>query len=230
MIANGLITPETLEREYPFYVYNNTLNDTMSLIGIDIDIPQNGFNVWEDRILIGTSVKDQDSQWNGTWVGTTCEIDFRGILEEDRPGFGDVYSVSFDRPFWDGDTLLFSTGIKDTVIAESLRNEMDNIRVVPNPYVMTNLLEEAIYSTSFNQRRKLMFTHLPSRCEIKIYSVSGVLVDKIIVDNNADNGVAYWDLLSNESLEVAAGMYIYHIKSLVYADGPEKIGKFAIIK
>jgi len=230
LIANGLITQETLTREYPFYVYNNTLNDTMSLIGIDVDIPQNGFNVWEDRILIGTSVKDEESQWNGTWIGTTSEIDFRGIVEQDRPAFGDVYSVTFDRPFWDGDTLIFSTGLKDTIIVENLDNEMDQIRVVPNPYVMTNLLEEAIYSTSFNQRRKLMFTHLPARCEIKIYTVSGVLVDKIIVDNNADNGVAYWDLLTNESLEVAAGMYVYHIKSLVYDNGPEKIGKFAIIK
>ena len=95
---------------------------------------------------------------------------------------------------------------------------------------MTNLLEEAIYSTSFNQRRNLMFTHLPARCEIKIFTVSGVLVDKIIVNNNLDNGVAYLDLLTNESLEVAAGMYVYHVKDLVYDNGSEKIGKFAIIK
>ena len=52
-----------------------------------------------------------------------------------------------------------------------------------------------------------------------------------IVDNNYDDGTAYWDLLSNESLEVAAGMYIYHVKSLLEGDnGSEKIGKFAIIK
>ena len=95
---------------------------------------------------------------------------------------------------------------------------------------MTNLLEEAIYSTKFNQRRKLMFIHLPARCIINIYTVSGILVDRIEVDNPSDNGVAYWDLLTNESLEVAAGMYVYHIKSLVNENGPEKVGKFAIIK
>ena len=230
LMASGLITLESLTREYPFYIENTTLNDTMSLIGIDIDVPQNGFNVWEDRILVGTSVKDSDSPYYGTWVGTTCEIDFRGIQESSRPQFGDKYEVKFDRPFWSGDTLIFSTGIKDTIIEKKLNNEMEKIRVVPNPYVMTNLLEEAIYSTSFNQRRKLMFTHLPARCEIKIFTVSGVLVDKIIVDNNLDNGVAYWDLLTNESLEVAAGMYVYHVKDLVYDNGSEKIGKFAIIK
>ena len=107
---------------------------------------------------------------------------------------------------------------------------MDRIRVVPNPYVMTNLLEESIYNTDFNQRRKLMFTHLPAQCIIEIYTTSGILVDTIEVNNSVDDGVAYWDLLTSESLEVAAGMYIYYVKSLVFNNGPEKIGKFAIIK
>ena len=117
-----------------------------------------------------------------------------------------------------------------TVDATDLKNDMDKIKVVPNPYVMTNLLEESIYNTDFNQRRKLMFTHLPSRCVIEIYTTSGLLVDSIEVNNAVDDGVAYWDLLTSESLEVAAGMYIYYVKSLVHKNGPEKIGKFAIIK
>ena len=95
---------------------------------------------------------------------------------------------------------------------------------------MTNLLEESIYNTDFNQRRKLMFTHLPAQCIIEIYTVSGILVDTIEVNNALDDGVVYWDLLTNESLEVAAGMYIYYVKSLVNNSGNEKIGKFAIIK
>ena len=95
---------------------------------------------------------------------------------------------------------------------------------------MTNLLEESIYNTDFNQRRMLMFTNLPSKCYIEIYTTSGVLVDRIEVNNSIDNGVAYWDLLTNESLEVAAGMYIYYVKSLMFDNGSEKIGKFAIIK
>ena len=56
------------------------------------------------------------------------------------------------------------------------------------------------------------------------------MVDTIEVNNALDDGVAYWDLLTNESLEVAAGMYIYYVKSLVNNSGNQKIGKFAIIK
>ena len=213
---------ESISRSYPFYVYNRTLNDTMSLIGIDSN--GNGFNPWEDRIIVGTSNDD------GLWLGTTCEIDFAGILEESLPTSGDIYSVRFNRPFWSGDHLIFDTGDYGSISDSKLANEMDKIKVVPNPYVMTNLLEESIYNTDFNQRRKLMFTHLPAQCIIEIYTVSGILVDTIEVNNALDDGVAYWDLLTSESLEVAAGMYIYYVKSLVNNSGNEKIGKFAIIK
>ena len=64
--------------------------------------------------------------------------------------------------------------LSDEALIKSI--EMDRIRVVPNPYVMTNLLEESIYNTDFNQRRKLMFTHLPAQCIIEIYTTSGILV------------------------------------------------------
>ena len=213
---------DVFSRSYPFYIYNNTLNDTMSLIGIDDN--RDGFNPWEDKILVGTSDE------NGFWVGTTCEIDFAGVLQESLPSSGDIYSVRFNRPFWSGDYSFFDTGDFGSISDSKLSNEMDKIKVVPNPYVMTNLLEESIYNTDFNQRRKLMFTHLPAQCIIEIYTVSGILVDTIEVNNALDDGVVYWDLLTNESLEVAAGMYIYYVKSLVNNRGNEKIGKFAIIK
>ena len=213
---------ESISRNYPFYVYNRTLNDTMSLIGIDSN--GDGFDPFEDKILVGMADED------GIWLGTTCELDFEGILENSLPSQGDIYSVRFNRPFWSGDYLILETGDEGTIISSDLRDEMDRIRVVPNPYVMTNLLEESIYNTDFNQRRKLMFTHLPAQCIIEIYTTSGILVDTIEVNNSEDDGVAYWDLLTSESLEVAAGMYIYYVKSLVFNNGPEKIGKFAIIK
>ena len=107
-------------------------------------------------------------------------------------------------------------------------NEMEKIKVVPNPYVCTNVMEGAIFNTGYNQRRKLMFTHLPSQCTIRIYTVSGVLVDKIDVDNAVEDGSYHWDMQTNENLEIAAGMYIYHVKSDI--TGKEKLGKFAVVK
>lgn len=83
-----------------------------------------------------------------------------------------------------------------------------------------------------------MFTNLPAKCTVKIYTVSGVLVRKLNLPadgltgyggfGDSASGILHWDLLSSEGLEVAAGMYIYHVKD--DRTGEEKIGKFGIIK
>jgi hypothetical protein len=89
-------------------------------------------------------------------------------------------------------------------------------------------MEPVVGNWYLNQRRRLLFTHLPARCKITIFTVSGVLVDELDVENEASDGTAHWDLLSSEGLEVAAGMYLYHVKAK--ETNAEKIGKFAVIK
>lgn len=54
------------------------------------------------------------------------------------------------------------------------------------------------------------------------------MVDEIHVDNPPEKGIVHWDLLTKEDLEIAAGVYFYHVKSL--ETGKEKLGKFAVIK
>ena len=61
-----------------------------------------------------------------------------------------------------------------------------------------------------------------------IIEIGGVLVDEIKVQNAPDQGIVHWDMLTRESLEIAAGMYIYHVESTVTGDS--KLGKFAVIK
>jgi hypothetical protein len=53
-------------------------------------------------------------------------------------------------------------------------------------------------------------------------------VDEIKVTNSPENGSVHWDMLTHEGLEIAAGVYVYHIK--VDKTGDEKVGKFAVIK
>ena len=126
------------------------------------------------------------------------------------------------------DTLIFKIPSYDLSSGPLVEENLDNITVVPNPYVVTNTLEPAVRNNQLNQRRRIMFANIPAHCTIKIFTMSGYLVDEIEVDNFQDNGMAYWDLLTKEDLEVAAGMYLYHIKS--EDSGKEKMGKFAIIK
>jgi predicted secreted protein len=85
-----------------------------------------------------------------------------------------------------------------------------------------------------------MFTNVPAECRIKIFTMSGVLIADLEVNNSISNrnaswdlksestGTTFWDLRTKEGMEVAAGYYIYHIKSS--KTGREKVGKFAVIK
>ena len=125
--------------------------------------------------------------------------------------------------------MRFAVNSSSSLDLEGLKSTMDSIQVVPNPYVVTNMMESAVANPFLNQRRKIMFTHLPAECTIHIFTVSGTLVDRIDVDQaDAQNCIIHWDMLTREGLEIAAGMYLYHVESTV--TGETRTGKFAVIK
>lgn len=217
-----------VEQQFNFYVLNKSFKDSTGnyeLMDLAVqDMNGSGqFEMIEDRVLVG-AVDDL-----GRWAGTVFIIDFRlAANETELPKPDDVYRLTFKRPFWATDSLMFTTYPESDLDTEALATKMDSIRVVPNPYVATNAMEPSVANFLLNQRRRIMFTNLPARCEIKIFTMSGVLVDEIYVENAADNGIVHWDLKSNEGLEIAAGMYLYHVKAT--ETGDERMGKFAVIK
>lgn len=113
---------------------------------------------------------------------------------------------------------------------ESMKNaeDLSKIKVVPNPYIVTNTMEPSVRNIYLNQRRRIMFTHIPAECDIKIFTISGYLVDEISVNNEPNNGIVQWDLLTKDGLEVAPGVYFYYLKSR--KTGNVRRGKFAILK
>ena len=205
-----------------FYVVNESFGDNEVMDVIVQDMNNNDtFELFEDRILVGAPTETR-------WRATAFVLDFSFFDESTYPNAGDVYALSWKRPFFSMDSIHFSVSEADSLDIDLLKSGMDDIKVVPNPYVMTNMMEEAVSNPFLNQRRKLMFTHIPAECTIHIFTVSGVLVDKIEVENQPENGIIHWDMLTREGLEIAAGMYLYHIESNVTGDS--KIGKFAVIK
>jgi len=215
---NDLIVSPALD----FYVVNESFGDNEVMDVIVQDMNNNDtFDLFEDRILVGAPTVNR-------WQATAFVIDFSYTDETTYPDDDDVYSLTWKRPFFVTDSIRFTILESDSLDEISLANEMDDIKVVPNPYVMTNMMEDAVSNPFLNQRRKLMFTHIPAECTIHIFTVSGVLVDKLEVDNEPENGIVHWDILTREGLEIAAGMYLYHIESNVTGDS--KMGKFAVIK
>jgi len=162
-------------------------------------------------------------------ISTTWRISFmtdtlKPEIIEPQPG--DVFKISTSKPFRTGDVICFTVkGMRfDQQVAES---EMDRISVVPNPYVAAASWEPKSPYRFGRGERRIWFIHLPERCTIRIYTVRGYLVDTIEHYGAGGEGAESWDLVSKDGMDIAYGIYIFHV------DAPgigEKIGKFAVIK
>jgi hypothetical protein len=221
-----------LNLTYPFYIINKMYTDSLGyyekLDCILYDLNENGVLDWDtDKILVGyTHYRDAIRIY---WSGTIFSFDFIQLGNNSNPtSMGDTYRISFTRTLSEIDSLVFTINPEKAVDRSQIKTKMKSIKVVPNPYIATNLMETAIANQYLNQRRQILFTHIPANCVIRIFTPSGVLVDKIDVTNEPTSGIVPWDLVSREGLEIAAGMYIFHVKSNVTGD--EKVGKFAVIK
>ena len=105
-------------------------------------------------------------------------------------------------------------------ITDIVEDDLSKVSVVPNPYKISSKFNEATYSN------RLRFTHLPQKCSIKIFTISGELVDEINHDEEIDGNV-YWDLKNASGKKVAPGLYIYIIQT---DNGKSLTGKFAVIR
>jgi len=100
-------------------------------------------------------------------------------------------------------------------------DDLDDITVVPNPYIVN--------SNYFNEspgNSLMRFTHLPKKCTISIYTVTGEFVTTILHDDDFD-GSEWWDVRNGKGQEVAPGLYIYTVETPA---GEKKIDKFAVVR
>ncbi len=114
-------------------------------------------------------------------------------------------------------TYTGSSGLVANVTADSL---LQRIHTVPDPYYVTNSLE--ITPTT----KVLKFVNLPAQAILRIYSVSGVLVQVLNHNDATGGGDLTWNLRNRNNQFVASGVYFYHVET---PDGKKKIGRFTVI-
>jgi hypothetical protein len=199
----------------PFQVVNLT-NGNQPIDVFVTDLDRDG--AWDvNEALIFLDVVD--GRLTASWQVTFEDI---GAM----PGSGDVFYIQTMKPFADSDRFEFSTAAA-RADADLARQELRDIYVVPNPYVATNELEPRNpVSRSERGDRRLYFANVPAQATIRIYSLAGELVDTIEHNSTLDDGKAFWDLRTKDNMNIAYGLYIYHVQS----DEGTFIGKFAVIK
>ncbi len=141
---------------------------------------------------------------------------------------------------------LESAKVIKRVIPGTLSNSSGSatIGVYPNPYYAS-----AAWDATGERARKIYFTNLPPKSDIKIYTITGDLVAELQHDAKTYDGSGIkwfndfktlgvpvemaggehaWDLISKYDQAIATGLYLFTVKNL---DNNEiKRGKFVIVK
>ena len=218
--------------EYPsipvnFTIMNKTLNEKVkfafrerdALAGEEGKFTCRSDKFSSDEIIFLTS----DSLYPG-WQLNMTKGSFPNPVQ---PEPGDTLKLTFDKPFLSHDVFEFTVNA-DKVDKNLAKEQMDKIKVVPNPYVVTNSWEPLNPYVNGRGPREIHFTHLPKKCTIKIFNLRGQLVRELEHDTPfVASGTEIWDMQTKDFLDISYGVYIYHVE----AEGVgQKTGKFAVIK
>jgi hypothetical protein len=203
-----------------FHITNTTEGHQAKFIVDDVD--RNG------TLSFGDTIRVIEGYVNATTYSLTYELAWgRGPgLNPQPPQDGDRYVFKTLRPYLQGDYFQY-TSQAARVDASQAAADLEKIRVVPNPYIATDNWERrTLYSTGRGERQ-ISFIHLPASCTIRIFTVAGHLVKTLTKETVSADGSLPWDLITDDGMDIAYGLYIYHV------DAPgigEHVGKFAVIK
>jgi hypothetical protein len=114
--------------------------------------------------------------------------------------------------------ITYEGGVHDPSVTTD--SSLALVHTVPDPYYVTNQLE--ITATT----KVLRFVNLPSQAIIRVYSVSGVLINVLTHNDPQAGGEAVWNLRNRNNQFIASGVYFYHVET---PDGRTKIGRFTVV-
>jgi hypothetical protein len=214
-----------------FQVFANTINGDMQLQFRFRDTDNDGtlsagrnelYDEYIDVVTYAAGSVTPSATWRVA-IDTTALAESRPVQP---PRAGDVYQLALLVPFSNDDIFIFSS-TSDRIDASKARTEFtEPPYVVPNPYIGSASFEPQRFADTGRGERRIEFRGVPALATVRIYSVRGELVQTLTQDGSS-SGIVAWNLRTKDNLDVAPGLYIFHI------DGRElgtHIGKFAIVK
>lgn len=249
-ISESSIDPISKKKDFEGYrIYRSKVGEDLSNPDIinsasliqQWDLPGNniGYNNGFESIKLNTPV---------TFEGDTTKYYYHFTNEGLLNGWQYVYVITaFDA----GDEELKIPSLESSKTANTFRvwpgaganDNKDEIGVYPNPYRLN-----AAWDGPSAFTRKIIFTHLPKRCTITIYTSSGDIVATLQHDENYrgedirwfsnyggnsnqrvfSGGEHAWDILSESNQTITQGIYMFSVNNL--DNGETKTGTFTVLK
>jgi hypothetical protein len=247
---------DPISRTYDFEGYriyrSNPGADFTDPAGLLLDLPLAGeFDRADDNIGYNTGfgriLLSEARKFPGDTVAYWYRFPPAGTSVSHLNGWQYVLGVAaFDR----GDSATGVTSLQSkTVLARAVPGTPPNpggrtVGVYPNPYYAS-----AIWDGDGERTRKIYFTNLPRRCEVRVYTLAGDIVAEFTHDaatyTGADiqwfrqfggndvpvqfaGGEHAWDLVTKFDQAIATGLYLFSVQDA--ETGDVQTGKFLIIK
>ncbi|MDD3642178.1 MAG: hypothetical protein PHQ19_01755 [Candidatus Krumholzibacteria bacterium] len=123
----------------------------------------------------------------------------------------------------------YTVPLSDSQEAEGFSD--DRVYVVPNPATAASMAPWRLEPNMDDPTGiKVEFRNLPEcRATIRVYTISGDLVEVIAFDGTDGHGTVMWDLVSRNGQDITSGIYLFSVEP--EDDGFERtIGKFVVIR
>ncbi len=179
--------------------------------------------------------------------------DYYYVIRDAMPMIPRYYAVTaYDHgDYKTGTPPLESARRANMIYAAPSGSDRNKVGVVPNPYrANADYTEPHGGSLSWENRddgtpdffpqtdRRMYFYNLPRECLIRIYTVSGDLVDSVPHNIAGDNNQGWnadfaesWDLNSRNKQQIVSGLYIFTVEDMTAENkGDMQTGKFAVIR
>ncbi len=152
-----------------------------------------------------SQAKYQDNVLNNTWFDAMYVV---WALQRRPPnpvwGEGDVLTVLANHVNSEADVFSFKSAAPVKNNAALAKQQINLVNVWPNPYAGLNVEERDPVN------RFVTFTHLTPTAKIRIFTITGELVQ--VIEHSDQSQFERWDLRNTDGVPVASGIYIAHVE------------------
>lgn len=164
--------------------------------------------------------------------GTTWTLrTYSGAVTSDDDGSNTVtdpggYDYTADETGSAGGRPAIVPGLQMNWAVEEATNfddpaDLTRVHTVPDPYLGSSLNDRAPTS------KELLFVNLPPQATIRIYTLTGILVDVLVHDDITGGSRLGWNIRNRNNQFVASGVYFFHVMT---PSGESHVGKFTIVQ
>lgn len=204
---------------------NGTLSSFTLLKQFDLD-DEFSYNSGFDTVFVDTNLTRGKRYW---YTVTAFGIPDRVVLPIRDGATGNI--IRYDTVYTEGTESPIISARDSIDLPFDTSTKPGEVLVVPNPYRVDH--EYTYESGGWEGRardwsendRKVKFIHLPGKCTVRIFTLTGDVVATLEHDD-PNRGELDWNLLSNSNRALASGVYIFTVES----DLGRQIGKFALIR